>query len=95
MKTNYRIVLLSLLTLLIGMQEGWGQYEDIVPKGNRYDNTHQDVSIQHRAPKWNTTDGMMVNPWKESAQIQKAHIYVDTIYMRKGTFITLTLPDKM
>lgn len=95
MKTNYRIIVLSLIALLMGMQEGWGQYDDIVPKGNRYDNTHQDVSIQHRAPKWNTTDGMMVNPWKESAQIQKAHIYVDTIYMRKGTFITLTLPDKM
>lgn len=95
MKTHYRIMLLSLLALLIGMQEGWGQYEDIMPKGNRYNDDYKNVSILHRAPKWNTTDGMMTNPWEEHEQIQKAHIYVDTIYMRKGTFITLTLPDKM
>ena len=95
MKTNYRIIVLSLLALLIGMQEGWGQYEDIMPKGNRYNDDYKNVSILHRAPKWNATDGMMKNPWQGSVQIQEAHIYVDTIYMRKGTFITLTLPDKM
>ena len=95
MKTHYRIIVLSLIALLMGMQEGWGQYEDIMPKGNRYNDDYKNVSILHRAPKWNTTDGMMTNPWEEHEQIQKAHIYVDTIYMRKGTFITLTLPDKM
>ena len=95
MKTHYRIVLLSLLSLFVSMQEGWGQYEDIMPKGNRYNDDYKNVSILHRAPKWNATDGMMINPWQGSVQIQEAHIYVDTIYMRKGTFITLTLPDKM
>lgn len=88
-------MLLSLLALLIGMQEGWGQDVDL-PIGNLYNDTYKDIPIQHRAPKWNaTTDGMMTNPWQGSVQIQEAHIYVDTIYMRKGTSIKLTLPDKM
>lgn len=95
MKTHYRVMLLSLLALLIGMQEGWGQDVDL-PIGNLYNDTYKDIPIQHRAPKWNaTTDGMMTNPWQGSVQIQEAHIYVDTIYMRKGTSIKLTLPDKM
>lgn len=88
-------MLLSLLALLIGMQEGWGQDVDL-PIDNLYNDTYKDIPIQHRAPKWNaTTDGMMTNPWQGSVQIQEAHIYVDTIYMRKGTSIKLTLPDKM
>lgn len=95
MKTNYRIIVLSLIALIVSMQEGWGQDVDL-PIGNLYNDTYKDIPIQHRAPKWNaTTDGMMTNPWQASEQIQKAHIYVDTIYMRKGTSIKLTLPDKM
>lgn len=88
MKTHYRIVLLSLLALLIGMQEGWGQLP--LPEGNKYNNINETAEIKHRLPKWKAivSETTTIDP-------QDAHEYVDTIYMRKGTSITLTLPDRL
>lgn len=88
MKTHYRIVLLSLLALLIGMQEGWGQLP--LPEGNKYNNINETAEIKHRLPKWKATVSETT-----TTDPQDAHEYVDTIYMRKGTSITLTLPDRL
>lgn len=88
MKTHYRVMLLSLLALLIGMQEGWGQLP--LPEGNKYNNINETAEIKHRLPKWKATVSETT-----TTDPQDAHEYVDTIYMRKGTSITLTLPDRL
>ena len=94
MKTNYRIIVLSLIALLMGMQEGWGQSNiNEVPQSS-FDNAYQNITISHRIAKWATgQDGWTSNKnTSPETQIQAAHVYVDTIYMLKGTALDISLP---
>lgn len=92
MKTNYRIIVLSLIALLMGMQEGWGQSNINQVPQNRFNNTYQDVTIGHRRAKWATEqDGWTMND-STFTQIQAAHVYADTIYMLKGMALNISLP---
>ena len=94
MKTHYRIIVLSLIALLMGMQEGWGQSNINEVPQNRFNNTYQDVTIGHRRAKWATEqDGWTMNDRTSPATpIQAAHVYADTIYMLKGMALNISLP---
>lgn len=74
--------------------------------GNRYSNTYQSQRITHKqSTKWHAMR-QNLSPedtfddeieWQEDPsgnRIQAAHVYIDTIYMHKGTSIILSLPDK-
>lgn len=101
MKTkNFYIKALSVwaLSFLLPMG-GWGQ---------TISNTHQDEAVQHKKAKWYTmrnnisqaakdmdtfddTNHYYANPYTKDS-IQSAHTYYDTLYVRKGSEVELTLP---
>ena len=97
-----------MVALLAPLQEVWGQavkgdkYEDTYGQGqNRV--TTSDKAIQHKAAKWHgmRSGGNFVDTFDDtqyftsgdgSTPIQAAHTYVDTLYVRKGTQVSLWLP---
>lgn len=101
MKTkNFYIKALSVwaLSFLLPMG-GWGQ---------TISNTYQDSEVQHKKAKWYTmrnnisqaakdmdtfddTNHYYANPYTGDS-IQSAHTYYDTLYVRKGSKVELTLP---
>lgn len=101
MKTkNFYITALSVwaLSFLLPMG-GWGQ---------TISNTYQDSEVQHKKAKWYTmrnnisqaakdmdtfddTNHYYANPYTGDS-IQSAHTYYDTLYVRKGSKVELTLP---
>lgn len=101
MKTkNFYIKALSVwaLSFLLPMG-GWGQ---------TISNTYQDEAVQHKKAKWYTmrnnisqaakdmdtfddTNHYYANPYTKDS-IQSAHTYYDTLYVRKGSEVELTLP---
>ena len=101
MKTkNFYIKALSVwaLSFLLPMG-GWGQ---------TISNTYQDSEVQHKKAKWYTmrnnisqaakdmdtfddTNHYYANPYTRDS-IQSAHTYYDTLYVRKGSKVELTLP---
>lgn len=101
MKTkNFYIKALSVwaLSFLLPMG-GWGQ---------TISNTYQDSEVQHKKAKWYTmrnnisqaakdmdtfddTNHYYANPYTGDS-IQSAHTYYDTLYVRKGSEVELTLP---
>lgn len=101
MKTkNFYIKALSVwaLSFLLPMG-GWGQ---------TISNTYQDSEVQHKKAKWYTmrnnisqaakdmdtfddTNHYYANPYTRDS-IQSAHTYYDTLYVRKGSEVELTLP---
>lgn len=71
--------------------------------GDKYDETYKDVTITHKAAKWHAmrSGGNFVDTFDDTqyfisgngtTQIQAAHTYVDTLYVRKGTQVSLWLP---
>lgn len=76
-------------------------YSDVVDYSN--------VTIQHKAAKWfdlrsNISEAAKnmdtfndETPWYSGPKgdIQASHVYMDTIYVHKGTSVTLTVPDKL
>ena len=88
--------------------DAWGQavtgnkYESSYGSGwNKV--TTSDKTIQHKAAKWHAmrSGGNFVDTFDDTqyfisgdgtTQIQAAHTYVDTLYVRKGTQVSLWLP---
>ncbi|MCD8211061.1 MAG: hypothetical protein LUC37_05905, partial [Prevotella sp.] len=75
--------------------------------GQEYQTTYgnigiTDVSIAHKQPKWcdlhqgkDFSDDFNENGWvtlEEGSRVQATNLYVDTIYMHKGTSIALEIP---
>lgn len=84
--------------ILAPVQEAWGQVT-----GNKYKEDYSSETIQHKAAKWHgmRSGGNFVDTFDDtqyftsgdgSTQIQAAHTYVDTLYVRKGTQVSLWLP---
>ncbi len=101
MKTNNLIYkALSLVALLcMGQTAAWAQ---------QIDNQYRNYTIQHKSAKWykmraiigesakaldtfNDDEKMFRNKYT-GTEIQAAHTYYDTLYVRKGSNVTLTLP---
>lgn len=70
--------------------------KSITHKPSKWWNLRTSSGISQEAKDLDTFDDE--NEWatnpNTSTQIQPAHVYVDTIYMEKGTSITLTMPTK-
>lgn len=101
MKTNNLIYkALSLVALLcLGQTAAWAQ---------SINNNYRNNTIQHKQAKWynlratigesakaldtfNDDEKMFRNDYT-GTEIQAAHTYYDTLYVRKGEYVTLTLP---
>lgn len=101
MKTNNLIYkALSLVALLcLGQTAAWAQ---------QIDNQYRKYTVQHKQAKWHSMRGtiseaakaldtfnddekMFLNDYT-GTEIQAAHTYYDTLYVRKGSDVTLTLP---
>lgn len=101
MKTNNLIYkALSLVALLcLGQTAAWAQ---------NINNNYRNYTIQHKQAKWynlratigesakaldtfNDDEKMFRNDYT-GTEIQAAHTYYDTLYVRKGEYVTLTLP---
>lgn len=78
--------------------EAWGQV-----KGNKYKEDYSSKTIRHKAAKWHgmRSGGNFVDTFDDtqyftsgddSTQIQATHTYVDTLYVKKGSQVTLWLP---
>lgn len=79
--------------------------------GNKYNETYEDVTITHKAAKWfdlrsgisdaakamDTFDDetKMFTLQDSTTKVQAAHTYLDTIYVHKGTSVSLEIPDKL
>ena len=86
--------------------EAWGQVTE-----DRFDETNASVTITHKAAKWfdlrsgisdaakamDTFDDetKMFTLQDGTTEVQAAHTYLDTIYVHKGTSVTLEIPDKL
>ncbi len=86
--------------------EAWGQ----VP-GDKYNEDSASVKITHKAAKWfdlrsgiseaakamDTFDDetKMFKLQDGTTEVQAAHTYLDTIYVHKGTSVSLEIPDKL
>lgn len=86
--------------------DAWGQVT-----GNKYNETYEDVTITHKAAKWfdlrsriseaakamDTFDDetKMFTLQDGTTEVQAAHTYLDTIYVHKGTSVSLEIPDKL
>ena len=101
MKTNKLICkALSLVALLcMGQTAAWAQ---------QIDNQYRKYTVQHKQAKWHSMRGTISEAAKAldtfnddekmfrndytGTEIQAAHTYYDTLYVRKGSNVTLTLP---
>lgn len=79
--------------------------------GDKYDETYKDVTITHKAAKWFdlrseisdaakamdtfADDTLMFTLQDGTTKVQAAHTYLDTIYVHKGTSVSLEIPDKL
>lgn len=87
-----------MVAILAPVQEAWGQEE-----GDKYVNKIND-SIIHKPAKWHDMRGeegeftdtfdetRMVKSGDGKTDIQATHTYVDTLYVKKGSQVTLWLP---
>lgn len=92
-KTTATLIFL-MVAALWPAAEAWGQ---------RYDNRYEDYTIKHKPAKWHEmrSGGNFVDTFDDtqyftsgdgSTQIQAAHTYVDTLYVKKGSQVSLWLP---
>ena len=79
--------------------------------GDKYNETNASVKITHKAAKWfdlrsgisETAKAMdtfdddtkMFTLQDRTTEVQAAHTYMDTIYVHKGTSVSLEIPDKL
>lgn len=80
-------------------------------KGDKYNETNASVTITHKAAKWFDLrsgisdaakamdtfddDTKMFTLQDGTTEVQAAHTYLDTIYVHKGTSVSLEIPDKL
>lgn len=80
-------------------------------KGDKYNETNASVTITHKAAKWFDLrsgisdaakamdtfddDTKMFTLQDGKTEVQAAHTYLDTIYVHKGTSVSLEIPDKL
>ncbi|HJH75884.1 MAG TPA: hypothetical protein OIM43_02580 [Prevotellaceae bacterium] len=80
-------------------------------KGDKYNETSASVTITHKAAKWFDLrsgisdaakamdtfddDTKMFTLQDGKTEVQAAHTYMDTIYVHKGTSVSLEIPDKL
>lgn len=80
-------------------------------KGDKYNETNASVTITHKAAKWFDLrsgisdaakamdtfddDTTMFTLQDGKTEVQAAHTYMDTIYVHKGTSVSLEIPDKL
>lgn len=80
-------------------------------KGDKYKETNASVTITHKAAKWFDLrsgisdaakamdtfddDTKMFTLQDGKTEVQAAHTYMDTIYVHKGTSVSLEIPDKL
>lgn len=80
-------------------------------KGDKYNETNASVTITHKAAKWFDLrsgisdaakamdtfddDTKMFTLQDGKTEVQAAHTYMDTIYVHKGTSVSLEIPDKL
>ena len=87
-----------MVAILAPVQEAWGQV-----RGNKYVNDYSNYMIVHKPAKWHgmRAGGNFVDTFDDTqyftsgdgtTPIQAAHTYVDTLYVRKGTQVSLWLP---
>lgn len=86
--------------------DAWGQV-----LGNKYNDDNASVTITHKAAKWFDLrsgisdaakamdtfddDTKMFTLQDGTTEVQAAHTYLDTIYVHKGTSVSLEIPDKL
>lgn len=79
--------------------------------GDKYNETNASVTITHKAAKWFDLrsgisdaakamdtfddDTKMFTLQDGKTEVQAAHTYMDTIYVHKGTSVSLEIPDKL
>lgn len=79
--------------------------------GDKYNETYKGVTITHKAAKWFDLrsgisdaaktmdtfddDTKMFTLQDGTTEVQAAHTYLDTIYVHKGTSVSLEIPDKL
>lgn len=79
--------------------------------GNKYKDDNSSVTITHKAAKWFDLrsgisdaakamdtfddDTKMFKLQDGTTEVQAAHTYMDTIYVHKGTSVSLEIPDKL
>lgn len=79
--------------------------------GDKYNETNASVTITHKAAKWFELrsgisdaakamdtfddDTKMFTLQDGTTEVQAAHTYMDTIYVHKGTSVSLEIPDKL
>lgn len=78
--------------------------------GNKYKENNNNVIITHKAAKWfdlrknislgaksmdTFDDDIEMFTLSDGMLVQAAHTYMDTIYVHKGTSVTLEIPDKL
>lgn len=79
--------------------------------GDKYNETNASVKITHKAAKWFDLrsgiseaakamdtfddDTKMFTLQDGTTEVQAAHTYLDTIYVHKGTSVSLEIPDKL
>lgn len=105
-KTTATLALMA--AILAPVQEAWGQavkgnkYKSSYGSGGNVVTT-SDKEIQHKPAKWHgmRSGGNFVDTFDDtqyftsgdgSTQIQAAHTYVDTLYVKKGSLVSLWLP---
>ena len=87
-----------MVAILAPVQEAWGQVT-----GYKYKEDYSSETIQHKAAKWHAmrSGGNFVDTFDDTqyfisgdgtTQIQAAHTYVDTLYVKKGSQVSLWLP---
>ena len=98
MKTNNLIYkALSLVALLcLGQTAAWAQITDysrytIRHKQAKWYNLRATIGESAKALEFNDDEKMFRNEYT-GTEIQAAHTYYDTLYVRKGEDVTLTLP---
>ncbi len=86
--------------------DAWGQVT-----GDKYNETNASVKITHKVAKWFDLrsgisdaakamdtfddDTKMFTLQDGTTEVQAAHTYLDTIYVHKGTSVSLEIPDKL
>lgn len=91
-----RTLLVALWVGTCGRAQVWGQSSSA---NNSFNVTKSNVTIVHKASKW-ADENDEKKEWVENhpngtlnKNLQATFVYADTIYMKKGKSITLTLPD--
>lgn len=106
---KYKHNLYTFLTLFCAMFVAQNVVAQVT--GDKYNETNASVTITHKAAKWfNLRSGIsdaakamdtfdddtkMFTLQDGTTEVQAAHTYMDTIYVHKGTSVSLEIPDKL